>query len=226
MSDPTVRYKVFRAETKVLDGNRIEAVMSTEAKDRDGDIIRQEFWDLRNFRKHPVLISSHNYMKLTNQIGHWENVRVDGKKLVGVAHYYTEEGNDEADWGYKLAEKGRAAYSVGFLPDMAKAKQLEGEGFFPTFEFRGQELLETSQVTIPSNPQALQRMKALGLHPVVDELVEEMLGDEPPTTPFSWTDEDLDRLAEKIVSRMQKTKQPSDYVTRFIAAAKGGSNGN
>ena len=52
-----------------------------------------------------------------------------------------------------------AGYSIGFMPDMSKAKELKGEdSFFTNYEFNGQELLEVSAVTIPSNREALQSM--------------------------------------------------------------------
>ena len=154
----------------------ISAVVSTEDVDRDGDVIRQEGWDLTHFSAHPILLSSHNYRGLTNQIGEWIRMAVEDNQLVGHAKYYIGEGNEEADWGFKLATKGRAAFSVGFVPDMAKAKQIEAGGNL-SYEYQGQELLEVSQVTVPSNPQALQAMKGMNLHPDVEVLVEEMLGD-------------------------------------------------
>ena len=198
-----VEYKVARAETKALDGNRIEAVVSTEGKDREGDIIRVAGWDLANFQKHPILLASHDYYSLRSQIGEWESMAVKGKSLVGVARYYVGEGNDEADWGYRLAQRGRAAFSVGFIPDMSKAKELgEGDDWFPHYEFNGQELLEVSHVSVPANAEALQRMKGLTLHPVVAELVEDALKDAgsasehvaDPAAIYSLTDGDMERL--------------------------------
>lgn len=171
------RYKIIRAETQVLGKGLVEATVSSEAKDRDGDIIRVGGWDLTSFLTYPVLISSHNYGSLKSIIGHWESMEVKGKKLVGTAQYYVGQGNEEADWGFHLAEMSRAAYSVGFKPDMSKAKEMDGDDpWFSSYEFNGQELLEVSQVTIPSNPEALQRAKALKLHPVLDDIIEEALG--------------------------------------------------
>ena len=90
---------------------------------------------------------------------------VKGKKLEGVARYYVGQGNPEADWAFVLASEGKAAFSVGFIPDMEKAKEREssrgGGGFFRSpMEFQGQELIEVSQVNVPANSAALQ--KALG----------------------------------------------------------------
>ena len=184
------RWKMARPVIKVLNDKQIEAVVSSEAKDRDGDIIRVAGWDLGDFLKHPVLLSSHNYGSLRSQIGHWAKMEVKSKRLVGVAEYYVGEGNEEADWGYKLAAKGQAAYSVGFVPDMDKAKEMKGDSdFFPHFEFNGQTLLEVSHVVIPSNAEALQTIKGLKLHPVIGELVDEMLaeGGQPESKDAEWS---------------------------------------
>lgn len=187
-----LRTKFIIPKTTVLDqqAGRVHAVVSTEAKDRDGDIIRAAGWQLDNFMAHPVLLSSHNYIQLRSQIGEWESMdiktagRGSKSRLEGVARYYVGEGNQEADWAFNLAGKGRAAFSVGFIPDMAKAKELEGtDGLFPSYEFQGQELLEVSQVTIPSNPQALQSLKgflrAAGGHPGLEELLDVVAGEMP-----------------------------------------------
>lgn len=188
---PVARFKVQRVTTKVVDavGGRVHAIVSTEDKDRMGDVIRQSGWDLSEFLKHPILLSSHEYGSLRSQIGEWEEMGVKHKRLEGVAHYYIGEGNPEADWAFNLATKGRAAYSVGFRPDMAKAVQLEGDAdsfFGGPWEYKAQELLEVSQVTVPANPNALQQMKAMqGLHPAVvqmaDELLQEMKMEEETT---------------------------------------------
>ena len=165
-----------------LSAGRIHAVVSTEAKDRQGDIIRQAGWDLTNFQSHPILLSSHNYGTLLSHIGEWEDMAVNRKRLEGTARYYIGEGNAEADWAFNLAKKGRGAYSVGFIPDMAKAKRLESEegeeDWFGSWEFNGQELLEVSHVTVPANPEALQQMKGLqGLHPVMAQVIRDVLED-------------------------------------------------
>lgn len=178
---PAVRSKLVRPDIKVLDAKqgRIHAVVSTETPDRDGDIIRVAGWDLDNFLKHPVLLSSHNYQTLRSQIGEWESMDVKGKRLEGIARYYIGAGNDEADWGFHLAEMGKAAYSVGFKPDMSQAKELgdDSGSFSRPMEFNKQELLEVSHVTIPANADALQLMGQMKrLDPVISDILGEMVG--------------------------------------------------
>jgi len=176
--------KLIRAETKVLDEGEglVEATVSTESPDRDGDVIRQKFWQIENFKRHPVLLSSHDYTDLRSQIGEWQSMDIKGEKLVGVAKYYINEGNEQADWGFNLATKKRAAFSVGFMPDWDSASELEngtgGKSVFPNYEFKGQELLEVSHVIVPANPDALQRMKGVKLPATILALVDEILAEE------------------------------------------------
>ena len=208
------RAKFIKAETKILDEKEgiIRAVVSTESVDRDGDIIRQDGWDLRHFERHPVLLSSHNYRGLTNQIGEWTKMEVVGKELVGEARYYIGQGNPEADWGFFLAGRDKAAFSVGFMPDMDTAKEITTSGK-SSYEFKGQELLEVSQVTVPSNRQSLQAMKGLELDPLVERLVDDVLGDmesvevEAPSDPVEAVTampSDDNALAEKIASLVKE----------------------
>lgn len=169
-----IRQKVFLAETKIEDSEKglIRAVVSTESEDRDGDIIRASGWELEHFRRNPILVSSHNYMQLRSIIGEWVEMVVRGKRLEGLARYYVGEGNEEADWGFKLASRGRAAYSVGFIPIKSVARSEGGH------EFMEQELLEVSHVVVPSNRDALQVMaRSAGTLPVVAEMCSDLLSE-------------------------------------------------
>lgn len=167
--------KMIRGETKVLDEKEglVSAVASTEVPDRDGDIIRASGWQLENFLKHPILLSSHNYGSVRSQIGEWTKLEIRGTKLMGTAKYYIGDGNEEADWAFKLATKGRGAYSVGFIPDMDLAEQRKGG---KGNEFKGQELLEISHVTVPSNPSALQVMRGM-VDPALQAIIDEQLAE-------------------------------------------------
>ena len=134
-----------------------------------------------------MLLSSHDYLQLRSQIGEWEELGVRDRRLEGVARYYIGEGNPEADWGFKIAERGRAAFSVGFIPDLQAARRVPSPGSWPSYEFTKQELVEVSQVTVPSNPEALQAAKAVDA--VAERVVERLLrglgaNDGPPIFPF------------------------------------------
>jgi hypothetical protein len=163
-------YHFGRSESKVVDTARIYAVVSTEDEDRSGDVVRATGWDLTYFRTHPVLLVGHDYKDIRATIGRWEELDVRDGKLEGVCQYYAGDGNPLADWAHKLALRGEAAYSVGFIPDMTKAKDKPKYGK----EFCGQELLEISQVNVPSNRQSVQAMKMLGLDCSIEELLREV----------------------------------------------------
>ena len=168
-------FKSYRAETKSIDDQDgyIKAIVSTESIDRDGEVILSSAWrkTIDDFMKHPVLISSHDYNDLTKQLGEWVSLEVTDKGLEGVAKYYINKGNAEADWGYELAKQGKSAYSVGF---MAYDYQ-EGNGEDNAKRtYTDVELLEISQVTIPSNRDSLVTMRSKGLNPVAEEIAKEL----------------------------------------------------
>ena len=207
-----LRIKVYRAdETKILDEatGRVSAIVSSESVDRDGDVIRAAGWNLKNFMAHPVVLANHDYSSLRSQIGVWEKMEVQGTKMRGVARFFIGKGNDEADWAFELAKERQLAFSVGFIPDMEKAAPLYEDDAFGHrgMEFKGQELLEVSAVTVPSNPDALQRIvKGIGVDPVVAEIAEERLAD----MPTDWIDEEwVDAVAVKVFG-MIKQMAPTD----------------
>jgi len=175
--------KTIQPVTKVVDAKagRISAVVSDESEDRDGDIIRAAGWQLDHFVKHPVLLASHDYRHIRSQIGEWESMDIKGKRLVGTARYYIGQGNDEADWAFKLASMGKAAFSVGFIPLEYKERgNQDDDPWYRSYEFTKQELLEVSHVTIPSNRNALQLLVARGtrVDPVVEGVAKSLLEDE------------------------------------------------
>jgi len=157
--------KFFTGAIRAVNKDRftVDAVMSDETKDRYDEVIKAEAWKKRlgTFKKHPVLLSSHEYRGLRNQIGMWEKVWVEKDALVGRAKYFVNEGNPEADWAFKLAEKGIAAFSVGFIAHEFESlpyDEWEKNKKLPIRIYTDVELLETSQVTIPANPSALMKM--------------------------------------------------------------------
>lgn len=159
--------KTFISEIKGIDEKNftVEAVVSDETMDRYQEVIKIDAWKkgLGSYKKHSVLLSSHNYGKLTNQIGVAEKVRTEDGKLIAKFKYFTNSGNKEADWGFFLAKQGLAAYSVGFLPKPGGVETADWDdedvrsGKKPYRTYTDVELLEISQVTVPANPSALQK---------------------------------------------------------------------
>jgi hypothetical protein len=160
--------KYFRGKVRSIDPATYTAdvVISDETKDRyDERVLVGSFKKTKSdFMKHPVLLSSHAYRGLMNQIGMFEDIKIDSKnkEVVGKVKWFVGEGNPEADWGFKLAEHGIAAFSIGFIPkksvEYGEEDRKKNGGIYRDFEEI--ELLETSQVLIPANPSAL--MKSFG----------------------------------------------------------------
>lgn len=135
------------------DSNPYDFVLSTEQVDRMGDIIRQN-WELRSFISNPVALFGHEHDKI---IGTWENVRVEGKQLLGRLKMAKAGTSELVDTVRSLIEQRiLRAVSVGFQPIEAKPRK-GGEGF----EFIKSALHEVSVVAVPANPGALAIAKAI-----------------------------------------------------------------
>jgi len=174
-------FKTFRPEIKAVnseDGTIDMLIpMSTASVDRDGESIDPLGWrkSLPAFRKRPVLLSSHNYGDLRKQIGEFTQIKVTEDGLFAKPRYYINEGNEEADWAFKLASKGMAAYSVGFLP---KA-WTDGDGEkTPSRTYTEQELLEISHVVVPSNRDAIQGLRGKSADPAINQVIEDIISAE------------------------------------------------
>jgi len=197
----------------------LEAVVSDETVDRYGEVIRVDAWKKRlgNYKNHPVLVTSHNYGKLTNQIGYAEKVSVKDGELICKFKYFVGEGNEEADWGWKLASKfGQAAYSVGFLPfsyERAEEKDYEEAkmGKKPFLTYTDVELLEVSQVLVPANPSALAKGMEKEEDLVVKEYSESVLKDIGEMFREGSADEFLDfikkDLGDETVTKPETTEK-------------------
>lgn len=178
-------FKTFRAEVRSVDEEAgimdMLIPVSTESIDRDGEVIEVGAWKktLPKFRKRPVLLSSHDYRDLRKQIGEFKQLKIAEQGLLGQPHYYIGEGNEEADWAFNLAKKGMAAFSVGFIP----VDWVDGDGDKePRRIYKEVELLEISQVVVPSNRDAIQGVRAKSTDPVVLELCDEVEKDLPDDT--------------------------------------------
>ena len=129
----------------------ISFTISTNGKDRDGDVINGP-WVLDNYRKNPVVLWSHDYKSLP--IGRCTSIGVVNGNLVATATFATEDLNPLADQVYNLLVAGfLKATSVGFKPIDQPRYSADGTGLI----FGACELMEYSVCTVPSNPDALRR---------------------------------------------------------------------
>lgn len=141
-----------------------EYIASDETVDRYGDIIRVSGWDLRNYRKNPVVLFAH---QKDNPVGTAVKVWIDDKaKTLQVRIKMAEPGTSPfIDTLCKLLEqKIVRAVSVGFMPTVEPSYiRDEKNDRITGVEYIGQELLENSLVTVPANPSALEMAKSMGI---------------------------------------------------------------
>lgn len=140
-------------------GDGMEFVLSDATVDRYGDIVEPTGWQLAKFKRNPIALFGHS---ASFPIGTWQNVRVEGGRLLGQLVLAAQGTSARIDELRGLVEQGiLRAVSVGFRP-------IESEPINPKEPYGGQrykkqELLETSLVAVPANPAALQVARSLNL---------------------------------------------------------------
>ena len=145
----------------------MEFVMSDETPDRMDDIIMSDGWELDNFKRNPIALFGH---RSDFPIGKWTNLRVEGKQLKGKLELAPAGTSERIDEIRKLIEADiLRAVSVGFRPK--EHTQLDSKNPFSGLRFTKQELVETSLVSVPANPNALAIAKSLGVSPATMEVV-------------------------------------------------------
>jgi len=154
-------YKTFEVEKKTIDADAgiYEAWISTEAVDRDNDIIKAEGAILDNYRKNPVVLFGHNYRDVEAVVGKTLEVEAVPEKGVRARFQFTPKGdNPKADIAHRLWAGGFLnATSVGFNPlEYEKRKDEDGEFLDYGYLFNSWELLEFSIVPVPANQDALR----------------------------------------------------------------------
>lgn len=157
--------EVVKAQPDQPDTERaLDWVVSTEDVDRDRDILRVAGWDLKAFKKNPVVLWAHNYS--APPIGKAVDIQVDRDKLQlrMRKQFAPKEISPFADMIFQLAkEKYLRTASVGFIAkDWEENTDQEADRFGRRgFVVKKQELLESSVVPVPSNPMALSGAKSV-----------------------------------------------------------------
>lgn len=120
------------------------AIASTSVVDRQNESVSVDGWELKNFKKNPVMLWAHNHD--IPAIGIAKNLRVEGtgKKAQLTFEPVFHEITPEAQAIKKMFdEKIINSFSVGFKP-----LDIDGN------TYTKQELLEISAVNVPANPEA------------------------------------------------------------------------
>jgi HK97 family phage prohead protease/HK97 family phage major capsid protein len=133
----------------------LDFVLSDETPDRYGDVISADGWTLDNFKKNPIALFGHNS---SFPIGNWQGLHVKDGALRGHLQLAPAGTSERIDEIRKLVEAGiLRAVSVGFVPTESRARSKTEPGEL----YLKQELVETSLVSIPANPNALAIAKSL-----------------------------------------------------------------
>ncbi len=157
-----------------------EFILSDETSDRYGDTISASGWELESFKRNPIALFGHNH---DFPIGRWEDVHVKGKALRGKLVLAPRGTSARIDEIRNLIDADiLRAVSVGFRPTKTPEpiKDADGRETYGV-KFIGQELLETSLVSIPANPNALAVAKSLNISPETIRLVFAESGDQNQT---------------------------------------------
>jgi len=144
-------------KTHVTPGEGLEFILSDATPDRMGDVIDADGWDLGNFKNNPVALFNHNP---NFPIGKWVNLRTGDGKLRGHLQLARKGTSDRINEIISLVEQNiLRAVSVGFLPRKSEPLTKGGSGL----RFKQTELVETSLVSIPANPNALAVARSLNI---------------------------------------------------------------
>jgi len=150
MSKKNLKHVQAHTEKK---GGKLIAIASTESEDRIGDSLKAEDWNLKNFKKNPVLQAGHDY-KPQYTIGVAKDIHIDKQKRLvfePVFHTFTQLARDLKEMYLGGVLK---AWSVGYIPkseDEEDEEEKDGKKKVKTFN----ELLEVSAVAVPANAEAL-----------------------------------------------------------------------
>jgi len=166
-ADGAVERTYFReVEIRAAGGNELgerefEFIASDETPDSYGDIVRAEGWDLRRYKKNPIILFNH---KSDVPVGYSPKTAVDGTKLVCRVKLADEGTSEFIDTLYKLMKQRIVrAMSVGFRATKDVTIMRDKDNNFIGLEFNGQELLENSIVSVPANPNSLALAKSWGV---------------------------------------------------------------
>ena len=153
-------------EIRAAGGNELgdrefEFIASDETPDSYGDIVKAEGWDLKRYKKNPIVLFNHSS---SMPVGYSPKTWIDDTKLICRIKLADEGTSEFIDTLYKLMKQRiLRAMSVGFRAtkdvEIIRGKENEFLGLL----FNGQELLENSIVSVPANPNALSLAKSWGV---------------------------------------------------------------
>jgi len=158
---------IARDCVKTVDMGKRRLVMtgSDETRDRDGDILLVNGWELENYLKNPVVLWGHDRHALPIAASEKVIKRRNPPRLDFVWKFPTEGLHPFADvvlglYNEKILNASSVSFKSKKWEDLEPDPHETGNPIFGHMrgrKFTKQELREISGVTIPANPNALQR---------------------------------------------------------------------
>lgn len=150
--------KTFEFDISVDPGKReVVSIISTDAIDRDGEVVLPSGLKKKNYAGNPVVLVNHNYESLPIGKSLW--IKTAGDKVLAKT-YITDKTQLGQDVFGLLQDGILNAVSIGFVPSKSGApteKEIKARPELAAAKnmIREWELLEYSFVTVPCNPEAL-----------------------------------------------------------------------
>ena len=138
---------ILEAPLTIKDG-KASFVMTSDALDRQGEVVETDGWEFGNFLKNPVILDSHRYDSIEDIVGRavGDPRLEEAGWVVDVEFAPTARGK----MAQELVERGMLnAVSVGF-------RSMQRRKVGSAIHHVKKELLEVSLVAIPANPTALR----------------------------------------------------------------------
>ena len=151
--------KLYGTADIKLEGESFQWVLSDMTLDRDMERMDPTGWDLKEYRKNPIVLFGHNsWVPAIGLIKNLKKPSEEKGQLIGTV-VFDESGNDPL--ALSVASKVRLGIlskgSVGFRVKMIEILEDQRDG--TRLIHRKMELMEFSIVNIPANPSAqIQRM--------------------------------------------------------------------
>lgn len=186
------------AITKSADGSFV-AIASTNSVDRHGEVVDNNGWDLKAFKKNPVILWAHDHTEPAIGVSKKTWIDGTGKKAKLMLQPLLHDVTEKARAIKQLVEMGVInSLSVGFKPLESK------DGV----TFDKNELLEVSMVNVPANADAMMMaFKGLKQAEISDKVIKEL------GIPVEVTEklaEVIDKLSvvEKDIKELKLVKAP------------------
>ena len=206
----TIR-KLFDTEMQDLTGEEIEAIITTETIDRDGEVLISQGMDTTEFDKNPVVFYNHDYAM---PVGKVKDIRRGQNKVDATIEFARRpdgyQGDFFPDFVKALVGQGIVkGISIGFMPKKGgvrrpSAKDRKDFGDDVQNVYSQWKLLEVSVAPLPANGTAL--VSAIKKGAVSAESAKRWLGTEAQKNHVIEIHMPSESMADR-VSRVSRDRQ-------------------